>query len=84
MHIAYPPQDSEVELASLEGETGKMPVALKAEGGVLPLTWLVDGVPLASSLHRRDAFLVPPGPGFVHITVIDAEGHADREQIRMR
>ncbi len=84
LRIAYPPQDSEVELASLEGETGKMPVALKAEGGVLPLTWLVDGVPLASSLHRRDAFLVPPGPGFVHITVIDAEGHADREQIRMR
>ena len=61
----------------------KLPVALKAEGGTLPLTWLVDGVPLTSSPHRRDAFLKPPGPGFVQITVVDAEGHSDRTQIRL-
>ncbi len=84
LHIAFPPANSEVEIASAEGRTEKLPVALKAEGGTLPLTWLVDGVPLASSPHRRDAFLVPPGPGFVQITVVDAEGRSDRTQIRLR
>ena len=70
-------------LATAEGEAEKLPVALKAEGGTLPLTWLVDGVPLQSSPHRRDAFLKPSGPGFVQITVVDAEGRSDRTQIRL-
>ncbi len=83
LHIAFPPPNSDVEVASQEGQAAKLPVALKAEGGTLPLTWLVDGVPLASSPHRRDAFLKPPGPGFVQITVVDAEGHSDRTQVRL-
>ncbi len=84
LRIAYPLANSEVELTPAEGEAEKMPVALKAEGGTLPLTWLVDGVPLQSSPHRREAFLKPPGPGFVQITVVDAEGRSDRTQIRIR
>ena len=84
VRIAYPPANSEVELASADGRAEKLPVALKAEGGTLPLTWLVDGVPLQSSPHRREAFLKQPGPGFVQITVVDAEGRSDRTQIRLR
>ena len=84
LHIAFPPANSEIELVSVEGDTGKLPVALKAEGGTLPLTWLADGVPLAASPHRRETFLTPSGPGFVQITVIDAEGRSDRTQIRLR
>jgi len=84
LRIAYPPVNAEVELASVDGEAEKLPVPLKAEGGTLPLTWLVDGVPIQSSPHRRDAFLKPAGPGFVHITVVDAEGRSDRTHIRLR
>jgi len=84
LQIAFPPPNSDVEIASSEGQAEELPVALKAEGGTLPLTWLVDGVPLASSPHRRDTFLKPHGPGFVQITVVDAEGHSDRTQIRLR
>jgi len=87
LHIAYPPPNAEVELAKAEGADGEaqaLPVALKAEGGALPLTWLVDGMPLDSSPHRREAFLKPRGPGFVQITVVDAEGRSDRRQIRLR
>ena len=83
-HIAFPPPNSDVEIASEEGQPDTLPVALKAEGGTLPLTWLIDGVPLQSSPHRRDAFLKPSGPGFVQITVVDAEGHSDRTQVRLR
>ncbi len=84
LRIAYPPANAEVELATAEGEAEKLPVALKAEGGKLPLTWLADGKPLQSSPHRRDAFLKPSGPGFVQITVVDSEGRSDRTQIRLR
>jgi penicillin-binding protein 1C len=84
LHIAFPPPNSEIELASVDGQADKLPVALKAEGGTLPLTWLVNGAPLASSPHRRDAFMKPASPGFVQITVVDAEGHSDRAQIRLR
>jgi penicillin-binding protein 1C len=84
LRIAYPPANAEVEMAVAEGEAEKLPVALKAEGGTLPLTWLVDGVPLQSSPHRRDAFLKPAGPGFVQITVVDADGRSDRTHIRLR
>ena len=84
LRIAYPPANAEVELATAEGEAEKLPVALKAEGGKLPLTWLADGQPLQSSPHRRDAFLKPSGPGFVQITVVDSEGRSDRTQIRLR
>ncbi len=84
IRIAFPPSNSDLELAAVEGKADKLPVALKAEGGALPLTWLVNGVPLNSSPHRRDAFMKPLGPGFVQITVVDAEGHSDRTQIRLR
>jgi penicillin-binding protein 1C len=83
LHIAFPPLNSDVEIGAADGQASRLPVALKAEGGTLPLTWLVDGIPLASSPHRRDAFLKAPGPGFVQITVVDAEGHSDRTQIRL-
>jgi penicillin-binding protein 1C len=84
LHIAYPPANAEVELAAVEGQADKLPVVLKAEGGTLPLTWLADGVPLLSSPYRRDAYLKASGPGFVQITVVDAEGRSDRAQIRLR
>jgi penicillin-binding protein 1C len=84
LRIAFPPANAELELASIEGQPEKLPVVLKAEGGRLPLTWLVDGVPLSSSPHRRDAFLTPPGAGFVQITVVDADGRSDRTQVRLR
>jgi penicillin-binding protein 1C len=84
LRIAFPPPNSEVEIGTVEGQPEKLPVALKAEGGSLPLTWLVDGAPIPSSPHRRDAFLKPGGPGFVQITVVDAEGRSDRTHIRLR
>jgi penicillin-binding protein 1C len=57
---------------------------LKAEGGALPLTWLVDGAPIASDPHAREAVWQPHGPGFTKFTVIDANGRIDRAAIRVR
>jgi penicillin-binding protein 1C len=78
--IAFPPDRSEIEVDAGEGET----VVIKAEGGALPLTWLVDGEPLASEPQRRDANWQPSGRGFAKLSVIDAKGKVDRVTVRVR
>ncbi len=89
--IAFPPDRAELEIAEVAtagtgrgaGRQGR-PVLFRAEGGVLPLTWLVNGAPIASPPHRREAFWRPDGAGFVSIAVIDAKGRSDRVTVRFR
>lgn len=76
--IAFPPDRAEVER-----ETGA-PLLLKASGGVLPLTWLVNGAPIKSDPRARQITWQPHGPGFVKLSVIDAKGRADRVMVRIR
>ncbi len=79
--ISFPPDRSELELITSEGEEL---LPLKAEGGVLPLTWLVDGRPIPSEPHRRQTLWRPGGPGFAQLSVVDAEGRVDRVTVRLR
>ena len=79
--IAFPPDRSELDLAERDADD---PVVLKAEGGALPLTWLVDGAPMAIDGHDREVAWTPPGKGFVKLQVIDANGRADRVTVRLR
>ena len=57
---------------------------VKAEGGALPLTWLVDGVPIATDPARREVELPAVGRGFLKLSVIDAKGRADRVTVRLK
>jgi penicillin-binding protein 1C len=83
VHIAFPPDRAELEVAQeLDGE--RAAIAFKASGGVLPLTWLVNGAPIEVAPHRREAFWTPTGEGFVQLSVIDAQGSVDRVTIRLR
>ncbi len=59
-------------------------VVLRAAGGQRPLTFLVDGAPLAHDRARREVGWQPPGPGFYRITVLDAEGGTAAAQLRVR
>ena len=59
-------------------------VTLRAAGGRRPLTFLVDGQPLAAEPARREAAWTPPGPGFYRVTVLDAAGAAARAEVRVR
>ena len=79
VQIAFPPDRSELEV-----EDGDASTIVKAEGGALPLTWLVDGVPIASDPGRREAELPATRRGFLKLSVIDANGHADRVTIRLK
>jgi penicillin-binding protein 1C len=76
--IAFPPDRAEVETDAAE------PLLLKASGGVLPLTWLVDGAPIESDPRGRQVVWQPSGPGFVKLSVIDAKGRVDRVTVRLK
>ena len=47
-------------------------MVVKAEGGALPLTWLVDGVPIESDPGRREVEMPAASRGFTGSRVIDA------------
>src|SRR5262249_269872 len=80
VQIAFPPDRSEIE-AEEDDPAG---VVVKAEGGALPLTWLMDGAPIQSDPMRREAELPTATPGFHKLSVIDAQGRADRVTIRFK
>jgi penicillin-binding protein 1C len=59
-------------------------VTLRAAGGRRPLTFLVDGEPVAAERARRETSWTPPGPGFYRVTVLDADGIAAGAALRVR
>ncbi len=70
--IAFPADRATVDLGAGDGPLE--PLLLRANGGRLPLLWLVNGVPVASSPFKRQAFYQPDGAGATRITVIDSAG----------
>ncbi|MTD95198.1 penicillin-binding protein 1C [Hyphomicrobium sp. xq] len=76
--ISFPPDRAEVET-----ETGDQ-LLLKASGGVLPLTWLVNGAPITSDPRARQVVWQPDGNGFVRLSVVDAKGRVDRVTVRLK
>ncbi len=83
VRIAFPPDGAELAMQKLpSGATAPLP--FKAEGGALPLTWLVEGRPVEGRAGRRQLLWEPDGRGFVEIVVVDAKGRRDRVQARIR
>jgi penicillin-binding protein 1C len=80
--IAFPPDRAELEL-EVEDDA-PAPLVLKADGGVLPLTWMIDGAPVTSEPHRRELTWQPRTRGFVKLQVVDAKGRVDRVTVRLK
>ena len=80
LQILFPPNGAVVEL--LDGEAAAVP--LKAAGGLRPLRWLIDGRPVESMPHRRDALWPAEGKGYFRATVIDARGVGASSEFRVR
>jgi penicillin-binding protein 1C len=76
--ILFPPDGAMID--AREG-TG---VALKAEGGNGPLTWLIDGTPLSAERLAADTFWQPHGSGFARIAVIDSDGRSAAVRVRVK
>ncbi len=62
---------------------GAGPVVLRVAGGRRPLTFLVDGAPIARDAARRELGWTPPGPGFYRIAIMDAEGALVAADVRV-
>jgi penicillin-binding protein 1C len=72
--IAFPADGATVDLMPPDGSL--QPLLLRAEGGRMPLLWLVNGTPVTSSPFKRQAQVTPDGAGAARITVIDGSGAA--------
>jgi penicillin-binding protein 1C len=87
LKIAFPPDGARVDLGlTLPPPHGPRPaarLALKAEGGVLPLRWIVNGMPVEGPDLRRQAAWTPDGAGFARVSVMDARGATDSVLVRL-
>ena len=75
--VIFPKDGTEVELLP-EG------LLLRVQGGTAPFTWLLDGAPVIIAERHAQTMVQPPGPGFVTLSVIDAQGRSSRVHIRLR
>ena len=57
---------------------------IKVEGGVLPLTVLLNGTPVALGLRARHIDIGALGVGFSDIAVIDAAGRSAKVAVELR
>ncbi len=74
VQIAYPINGATLELA--DDDEPLPSLTLQANGGALPLRWLVNGLPIDSQPYRRQAEWHPDGRGAVRVTVIDRDGNS--------
>jgi penicillin-binding protein 1C len=83
LKITFPLDGSRVDVGLGEREGEQRLLALKAAGGVAPVTWLVNGVPVEASRLRRETEWKPDGAGFVRVSIIDARGATDSVVVRL-
>jgi penicillin-binding protein 1C len=83
LEITFPPDGARLDLGLAARVADPGPVALRAHGGVPPLTWLVDGRPVAEADGRRESLWQPSGAGFARLSVIDALGASASVQVRV-
>ena len=81
LKIAYPPDGARVDLGAAQGAASSL--ALKAQGGALPLIWMVNGAPVGAPDPRRQSSWKPDGAGFARVSVMDAKGVTDSVLVRI-
>ena len=86
LKIAFPPDGARIDLGLTGGAT-KADLALKAQGGAPPLTWMVNGAPLEAGPQaqdqRHETHWTPDGAGFARVSVVDATGASDSVLVRL-
>lgn len=75
--LVFPPEG-----ATLVAMAGGVPV--KVERGSAPFTWFANGEPVVLATYDRDTRVGVPGPGFVTLSVVDAEGRSARVRVEVR
>ncbi len=81
--IIFPADGVAVEMRRDAGGVMRS-LPLKAEGGAKPLSWSVNGLPVAPSETDGEVFWRPDSPGFAKAVVVDAEGRHAETLFRLR
>jgi len=74
--LNFPPDGARVE-------TQGSALMVRVRQGRPPFTWLANGLPVLTQSYDRSSMIAVPGPGFVTLSVIDADGNAARSRIRV-
>jgi penicillin-binding protein 1C len=80
--ISFPPNGATVPLSA--ANAAEKQIQLKAEGGIGPLTWLVNGQLIGSFDRFQPVLVTPPGEGFARVVVVDAQGRSDSSEVRFK
>lgn len=73
--IAFPGDGVDVDLGLAAG--GTAPLTVKIRNGVPPFTYFANGAPFGRPEFARQSLWSPDGPGYVTLSVVDAEGRGD-------
>lgn len=73
--IAFPADGVDVDLGLTSG--ADLPLVVKVRNGAPPFTFFANGAPFGRSAFARQNSWVPDGPGYVTLSVVDAEGRSD-------
>jgi penicillin-binding protein 1C len=73
--IAFPTDGVDVDLGLTGGSDNSLIV--KVRNGVPPFTFFANGAPFGRSNFARQNAWQPDGPGYVTLSVVDAEGRSD-------
>jgi penicillin-binding protein 1C len=73
--IAFPADGVDVDLGAASGS--ERPLMVKVRNGVPPFTFFANGAPFGRSAFARQNSWKPDGPGYVTLSVVDAEGRSD-------
>ncbi|MFC0011274.1 penicillin-binding protein 1C [Devosia nitrariae] len=73
--IAFPSDGVDLDLAYAANVIS--PLTIKVRNGVPPFTFMTNGLPVGRTAFARESRWQPDGPGYVTLSVIDAEGRAD-------
>jgi len=77
--IAYPGDGVDVDLGLASGSGA--PLMVKVRNGVPPFTFFANGAPFGRPEFARQSLWTPDGPGYVTLSVVDAEGQGDSVRV---
>jgi penicillin-binding protein 1C len=72
--IAFPADGVDLDLGLAAGSD--RPLTVKVRNGVPPFTFFANGAPFGRSAFARQESWQPDGPGYVTLSVLDAEGRS--------
>jgi penicillin-binding protein 1C len=77
--IAFPGDGVAVDLGIAAG--ADTPLVVKIRNGVPPFTFFANGAPFSHSAFSRQGSWTPDGPGYVTLSILDAEGRSDSVKV---